>query len=126
MSITTKNVLAILRDSKMRDNLLRDEDLTEQDYKSFDSLDQEKMDIASDNVVSTLESYAPFQISYPSPIDQYPDDAQVYGTRGFYMVRTQDDTYFFTTKRAALRFAESSSKVSWKIAREMGYFKDNE
>ena len=126
MSFTTKNVLTILRDRKLRDALLDDEDLTEQDYKSFDYLDQEKRDIAWENIVNALELYAPFQISYPSPIDQYPDDARVYGTRGFYMVWTQDDTYFFTTKRSALRFAESSSKVSWKIAREMGYFKDND
>jgi hypothetical protein len=121
MWLSSKTVRAVLRDRKLRRHLLRDKELSEADYKTYDSLDQEKRDAVSENVINVLEAYAPFQIAYPSPVDEYPDDAQVYGTKGLYMVRTGDSIEFFSTKRSAVQIASTRSRVSWKIAREMGY-----
>jgi hypothetical protein len=121
MDLNSKLLQAFLRDVRLRKELLLYGDLPEADYKYYDLLVQETRDIAWGDVVDVLEGCAPFQITYPSPVDQYPDDAKVYGTKGVYMVKTQEGIEFFSTKRAALELANSVSKVSWKVAKEMGY-----
>jgi hypothetical protein len=126
MSINSKTVRAVLRNRKLRKSLLHDNGLNEDDYKNYDLLDEEKRDIAFDSLINALEAYAPFQECYPSPVEQFPDDVWVYGTRGIYMVRTQEGINFYTTKRAALQYASALSKVSWKLAREMGYLDEQD
>lgn len=126
MWLTSKTVRAVLRNRKMRRCLLPDEELTEEDYRNYDLLDEEKRDSASENVINALEAYAPFQVFYPSPVEQYPDDAAIFGARGVYMVRTQDGIDFYSTKRAAVQFASSLSRVSWKVAKEMGFLDEQE
>ena len=125
MSLTSKIVRAVLCHPEMRSWLLRDKHLTEDEYRNFDLLDKDKRDCASDNVIEALEGFAPFQIRYGSPVDQYPDDASVCGLRGAWMLKTQDGTEFFSNKRAAIHLASSISRTSWAVAKEMGHF-DNE
>jgi hypothetical protein len=121
MWLTSKTVQAVLRDRKLRRCLLRDKELSEAEYRSYDLLSQDKQDIAAENVINALEAYAPVQVVFPSPVDQYPDDAKVSGTRGAYMVCIQGDREFFSTKRAAMQLAKEVSRESWKVAKEMGY-----
>ncbi len=120
MWINSKIVISVLHDKKLKKNLLRSKDVTEDDYKSFDSLSSDKRELAEYNLIETLKAFSPFIISFPSPIEQYPDDANIYGTRGAYMVTTQDGISFFNLKRAAIKHASDISKVSWEIARSEG------
>jgi hypothetical protein len=126
MWLTSKTVQAVLRDRKLRRCLLRDKELSEAEYRSYDHLDQEKQDIAAENVINALEAYAPVQVFFPSPVDQYPDDAKVFGARGVYMVCIEGNRKFFSTKRAAMQLATSVSRVSWAIAKEMGYLDEQD
>jgi hypothetical protein len=119
MWLTSKTVRAVLKDRKLKKILLSDKSLTEEDYLSFDTLDDHRRDTVSENVIDALTTAA-FVFAYPSPVEQFPDDATVYGTRGVYMVITQDDTEFFSRKKDAIRFAESISTVSWEIASQEG------
>ncbi len=106
--------------------MLRDKELSEDEYKSYDHLDQDKQDIAAENVINALEAYAPLQVYFPSPVDQYPDDAKVFGVRGAYMVCIEGNREFFSTKRAAMQLANYVSRVSWKVAKEMGYLDEQD
>jgi len=121
MWLTSKTVQAVLRDRKLRRCLLRDKELSEAEYRAYDLLTQDKQDIAAENVINASEAYAPVQVVFPSPVDQYPDDATISGTRGVYMVCIQEDREFFSTKRAAMQRANEVSRESWKVAKEMGY-----
>ena len=88
MILNSELVGAILRDHTLKRYLLSENGISEADYRRFDKLGDEKKDIASENILNTLMAFAPFMIFYPSPIEQYPDDVQVYGTRGAYLVTT--------------------------------------
>ena len=123
MWLTSKTVRAVLRDRKLRKHLLSNSDLSETDYLSFDSLDEDKRDIASENVIDVLEAFAPLTLIYSSPFEHLPNDAEVYGTRGIYMVITQEDREFFSKKTDAIRSAEAASKVSWEISEQEGLVK---
>jgi hypothetical protein len=119
--LTSKTTRAIIRDPKLRKQLLsRRNGLSEIDYTSFDLLVSERRDLVSDQIIETLEAWAPFQLCYPSPIEQYPHDVKIFGTRGIYMVRTQEGETFFSNRRSAIRFADSLSKVSWQLAEAEG------
>jgi hypothetical protein len=121
MWINSKLIISILQNNKLKKNLLRSKEVSEDEYKSFDSLPYEKRALAEEHLIETLKAFSPFIVSYPSPIEQYPDDANIYGTRGAYMVTTQDGTVFFHLKRAAIQYASDISKVSWEIARSEGF-----
>ena len=123
MWLTSKTVRAVLRDKKLRKYLLSDRDISEAEYLSFDLLDEEKRDVASENVINVLDAFAPLILIYSSPVEHLPDDAAIYGTRGVYMLITQDGREFFSRKRDAIRLAESISKVSWEIAEQEGLIK---
>ncbi len=123
MWLTSKTVRAVLRDRKLRKHLLSNRDLSETDYLSFDTLDEDKRDVASENVINVLKAFAPLILIYSSPVEQFPNDAEVYGTRGVYMVITQDGEELFSRKKDAIRSAESISKVSWEIAEQEGLIK---
>ena len=120
MWLTSKTVRAALRDKKLRTHLLSYSDLSEAEYLSFDSLDEEKRDVASEDIENVLKAFAPLILIYSSPVEHMPNDAEVYGTRGVYMVISQDIEEIFTRKKDAIRFAESISKVSWEIAEQEG------
>ncbi len=121
MWLTSIIVRAVLLNKNLREHLLKDSSFSESDYISFDSLDEEKQDYISENIINVLEAFAPFILIYSGPLQEHPDDARIYGTRGAYMVRTQEGRDFFSRKNEAINFAQSISKVSWDIAKQAGF-----
>lgn len=121
MSLSSKHVKALLRDEALKNKLLSNQELSLQDYEHFDHLSFDKMDIASEEVINTLEAYAPFNVIYASPVEGLPNDAVIYGAKGVYMVTNQDGCVFFTRKRDALNYAGGISAVSWVVAKAQGY-----
>ena len=115
MWLTSRTIKALLRDRGLRKNLLIDKGLSEEDYLSFDTLDEDRRETISENIINLLKSDALILV-FSSPVEQFPDAATVYGTRGAYMVVTQDGTEFFSRKKDAIKYAESINKVLWEIA----------
>jgi hypothetical protein len=122
MCWTSKHIKALLNDKELRFHLLKNNELTIEDYKNYDNLNDDKLDIANDEIFGVLAGYAPFQLYYTSPVEQFPDDAKIYGTKGVYLVMTQDDSVVFSRKNEALKFANDISKNSYSIAEAAGYF----
>lgn len=121
MGITAKHVRAVLRNEKLKELLLLpSKELTLEDYKNYDNLNEEKLDIANENIIDAMEGYAPFSAYYPSPVEHLPDDAVIYGTKGFYFCTNQDGRVYFSNKKEALRYASEMSKTSWDDARAEG------
>ena len=121
MCWNSKHIKALLRDKELNFNLLKNSELTIVDFKNYDNLSGDKLDIANEEIFEVLQCYAPFQCIYSSPIDYLPDDAVIYGVKGFYLVVTQDDWTVFSTKKGALKFADDISKHSYRIAEAEGY-----
>jgi len=121
MSISNNNVRAILRNNKIRQELLSSTSLSLEDYSNFENLNDEKADEAYDNIMDCMRAFATEIIHYPSPVEQYPDDAVLYGVRGFYCVESQDGIYYFSSKKEAIKFAEDISSSSWNLAKEEGW-----
>lgn len=121
MTMLAKHVRAFLRDEVLKQQLIEGGELTLFEYENYDKLSAEKKAVAYQNIEDILTGSAPFEVKYPSPIDVYPDDANVFGTRGIYFVCGQDETMIFGNKRAALRFADALSNSSWALAKECGY-----
>lgn len=121
MCWTSKHIKALLKDKELSFHLLKNNELTIEDYKNYDNLSGDKLDIANDEIFEVLQGYAPFQCCYPSPVEQFPDDASIYGSKGVYLVRTQDDWLVFSTKREAIKFATDISKHSFSIAEAQGF-----
>ena len=122
MCWTSKHVKALLNDKELSFHLLKNNELKIEDYKNYDNLSGVKLDIANEEIFEVLHGYAPFQCIYSSPLDYLPDDAAIYGVKGFYLVVTQDDWTVFSTKKEALKFANDISKQSFSIAEAEGYF----
>ena len=121
MGITAKHVRAVLRNEKLKELLLLpSKELTLEDYENYDSLNEEKLDIANENIIDVMEGYAPFNACYPSPVEDLPDDAFIYGTNGFYFCTNQNGHVYFSNKKEALKYASELSKTSWDDARAEG------
>lgn len=120
MSLSNKNVQAILRNKKIRQELLSSTMLSLEDYANFENLNDEKADEAYENIKNCMEAFATVILHYPSPVEQYPDDAVLYGVRGFYYVETQDVIKYFSSKKEALKFADDISSYSWDLADDLG------
>ena len=115
-----KHIRAVLQDAALRKLLLDNESLPLEKYINFDQQCREIQDEIVENIDEILQAHAPFQSHYSSPVQQLPDDAWIYGTRGVYVVRNQDGCILFTRKVAAVRYADEMSEVSWNIARDEG------
>jgi hypothetical protein len=120
MSFSNKNVQAILRNKKIRQELLASSSISLEDYTNFENLSQEKADEAYENIMNCIQAFATVVLHYTSPVEQYPDDAVLYGVRGFYYVELQDDIKYFSSKKDALRYADSISLNSWNLAESCG------
>ena len=120
MHLTSKHVKALLRDKKLQKLLLGNDVLTLKEYEDYENLSIEKRDIAFENIVGILEAFSPFNRLYSSPVEQLPDDAVVYGTKGIYVLMNQDGTIFFGNKKNALKYAGDISKTSWGVAKSSG------
>ncbi len=116
----SKHINAVLRDTELRALLLNSASVPLENYLSFDQQSPEMQDEINENIDEILQAYAPFQARYSSPIEELPDDAWIYGTRGIYVVCTQDGCVLFTKKVEAVRYANEISKVSWEVARNEG------
>ena len=81
----------------------------------------ELQDEIIENVNETLQAYGRFQLRYPSPVEQLPEDAWIYGTTGVYVVANQDGYVVFTRKVNAVRYADQMSSVSWQVASSEGW-----
>ncbi len=121
MSLSSKHVKALLRDQNLKKILLSNQELSVQEYEDFDNLSFEKMDAALEEIINTLEAFAPFSRIYSSPVDFLPDDAVIYGTKGIYLLRNQDGYIFFSNKKEVLKYAGDISRVSWQVAEAQGY-----
>ena len=117
MSITAKHVRAVLKNENLKELLLLSNELTLDDYKNYDNLNEEKLDIANANIIDSMEGFAPFSAHYSSPYEHLPDDAVIYGTKGFYFCVNQDGYVYFNNKKEALKYASEMSKTSWDVAR---------
>lgn len=115
-----KHIRAVLRDATLRKILLSNEAISLEKYFFFDQQSAEIQDEIVENIVGVLQAYAPIQLHYPSPVEQFPDDAWVYGTKGVYVVSNQDGSVLFTRKVSAFRYASQMSSVSWEVARGEG------
>ena len=120
MSLSNKNVQAILRNKKIKQELLNSTTVSLEDYANFENLNDEKADEAYENIMNCMQAFATVILHYPSPVQQYPDDAVLYGVRGFYYVETQDDITYFSSKKEAIKFADDISSNSWDLAEELG------
>jgi hypothetical protein len=116
----SKHINAVLRDTKLRAWLLKSTSIPLEIYSSFDQQSPEMQDEIIENIDEILQAYAPFQARYSSPVEQLPDDVLIYGTRGIYVVCTQDGFVLFTKKVEAVRYVNEISKVSWEVARNEG------
>lgn len=120
MSLSNKNVKAILRNKKIKQELLKSTTLSLEDYANFENLNDEKKDEAYENIMNCMEAFATLILHYPSPVEQYPDDAVLYGVSGFYYVKLEDDIKYFSSKKEAVKFADEISSNSWNLAEKMG------
>lgn len=120
MSLSNKNVKAILRNKKIKKELLNLTTLSLEDYANFENLNDEKKDEAYENIMNCMQAFATLILHYPSPVEQYPDDAVLYGVRGFYYVELEDDIKYFSSKKEAVKFADEISSNSWDLAEELG------
>jgi hypothetical protein len=116
----SKHINAVLRDAMLLELLLNCASIPLEKYIGFDQQNPEMQDEIIENIDGILQAYAPFQMQYASPVEQLPDDAWIYGTKGVYVVCTQDSCVLFTRKVEAVRYANEISKVSWEIARDEG------
>lgn len=120
MSLSNKNVQAILRNKKIKQELLNSTTVSLEDYANFENLNDEKADEAYENIMNCMQAFATVILHYTSPVEQYPDDAVLYGVRGFYYVETQDNITYFSSKKEATKFADDISSNSWDLAEELG------
>ena len=121
MSLSNKNIEAILRNKKIRQELLASTNLSLEDYSNFEKLDDEKRDEAYENIMNCIQAFATLILHYPSPVEEYPDDAVLYGVRGFYYVETQDIIKYFSSKKEAVKYADDVSSYSWELAKDCGW-----
>jgi len=120
VNLSNQQVRSLLRDEKILKVLMAAEDFSLDDYENYESLSQDKKDIVFENIKNTLEFCGSFQARYPSPVEQYPDDASISGVRGLYILTSWDDVRVYKNKRDALIYAGDLSKESWKIMRDDG------
>jgi hypothetical protein len=112
-----KHIRAILRDPTLRKELLKDKNIPLEAYIKFDQQTEEMRDEIIENIDGVLQAFAPVQICYPSPYDNLPDDAWIYGAKGVYVVSNQDGNILFTRKIDAFKYANEISAVSSDIAK---------
>jgi len=117
----SKHIKAVLRDAALRKALLNHGSITLEKYIDFDQQGPELKDEIIENINETLQAYGPFQLHYPSPVEQLPEDAWIYGTTGVYVVANQDGYVVFTRKVNAVRYADQMSSVSGQIASSEGW-----
>ena len=122
MYLKSRHVKALLRDKKLKELLLCNDEFTVKEYEDFDNLSIEKSDIVVENIVDILEAFAPFNRHYSSPVEQFPDDAVIYGTKGIYVLINQAGTVFFSNKKDVLKYAGDLSNASWDVAKSSGWF----
>ena len=115
----SKHIRAVLRDAGLRKKLLGNKAILLEQYNQFEQQSPEMQDEIVENIDDVLQAYAPVQLYYPSPFEQLPHDAWIYGTKGIYVVSNQDGSVLFTRKVDAVRYANNISSVSWEIARDL-------
>ena len=113
-----KHIRAILRDAGLRKVLLSNKSVPLEKYHKYDQQTLEVQDEIVETIDNVLQAFAPFQLYYSSPVEQLPDDAWIYGTKGVYVVNNQDGNVLFTRKIDAIRYANKLSKVSWETAED--------
>ena len=116
-----KHIKAVLRDPGLREELIESGSIPLEKYNFFDQQDLNTQNEIIENIDEIMQASAPFQALHPSPCEHLPDDAWIYGTKGVYVVRTQDGCVLFTRKADAVRYADEISKVSWEIAINEGW-----
>lgn len=114
-----KNIKAILRDPNLRKELLLEKTIPLEAYLNFDQQTPEMRDEIIENLDGVLQAYAPVQCYFPSPYENLPDDAWIYGTKGVYVVSNQDGSVLFTRKIDAFKYANGISEVSAEIANSL-------
>jgi hypothetical protein len=112
-----KHIKAILRDHTLRKELFEEKTIPLEAYLKFDQQTPEMRDEIIENIDGVLQAYAPVQCYYPSPYENFPDDAWIYGTKGVYVVSNQDGDVLFTRKIDAFKYANGISAVSWDIVK---------
>lgn len=113
-----KHIRAIMRDAALREVLLRNKSIPLEKYQKFDQQTPEVQDEIVEAIDNVMQAFAPFQLYYSSPVEQLPDDAWIYGTKGVYVVNNQDGNVSFTRKIDAMRYANKLSKISWETAED--------
>ena len=122
MTLNIKHIKATLRNKHLKKYLLKNKNLTIQDYLNYDVSNEEKQDEIYQEILGVMRAFAPEMINYGTPIEEYPDDALFFGTRGFYIVETPDlNIEFFTNRNEALKYAKAISKNSWEVAKQSGW-----
>ena len=121
MSLSNKNIQAILRNKKIKQEILNSDTLSLEDYINYESLNDDKMSEAYENIINSMEAFATEICYYQSPVEIFPDDAVLYGIRGFYIVKLQDDVKFFSSRKEAVKFADDVSSYSWELAKDCGW-----
>jgi len=109
------HIKAVLRDENLRKLLLAENLFPLKSYIDFHEQPSEIQEQIQESLDNVLQAFAPFQMIYPSPVEQLPDDAWIYGAKGVYVVSTQDGSVVFSRKVDAMRYANERSAVSREV-----------
>jgi hypothetical protein len=108
MNLTSKHVIAILKNKVLKKELLAGEQITEDEFRNYDFLEGEKKELATSEVMYVMHhGFADTIAYYSDPLEQGIDPIVIYGERGIYLVHEREPDFFtfFTNKNEATAYA---------------------
>lgn len=113
MLFTHDEVRKITSDAEMKKLIHKFKALKSLDINNYESLSDERKEEISETVFELMTIGAPTRLIYPPCDEQFPNDCEVYGVRGFYIVFYPNDRIVekFTSKTTAMQVASEVSKM---------------
>ena len=113
MLFTHDEVRKIISDAEMQKLIRKFKAPKLSDINNYESLSDEGKEEISEALFELMSIGAPTRLIYPPCDEQFPNDCEVYGVRGFYIVFYPNDRIVekFTNKKTALQEASKVSKM---------------
>ncbi len=117
MLFTHDEVRKITSDAEMKKLIRKFKALKSHDISNYESLSEERREEISETVFELMTIGAPTRLIYPPCDEQFPNDCEVYGVRGFYIVYYPNDQIVekFANKRMAMKEANKVNKMFHEI-----------
>ncbi len=113
MLFTHDEVRKIISDAEMQKLIRKFKAPKLSDINNYESLSDEGKEEISEALFELMSIGAPTRLNYPPCDEQFPNDCELYGVRGFYIVFYPNDRIVekFTNKKTALQEASKVSKM---------------